>query len=315
MSTVLVTGSNGFVGNYLIHELLKGDDKKKIVGFDIHEKKDEKSRFQYFKCDISNKNEVQDLIFRIKPSMIYHFAAISMPQKAEQNPLLTYNVNFNGTLNILESSRLLNKKVRILITGSSECYGLINNIERVDENYICKPLTHYGVSKYMSEVLAVKYSNYSNLDVMCTRSFNHTGPGQMEGFVVPDFAKQAALIALGKKDPEITVGKLDVVRDFLDVRDVIKAYRLIMFNGKSGEVYNVCSGEGISISKILETLLKLTGRNDITIRKQSLKIRKIENQSIVGDNTRLKSLGWERITPIQETLTRIFNYWKTELKD
>lgn len=315
MNRVLITGCNGFVARYLIKELKDSNKHFILYGCDKDRNVNDGLEIEYYKCNISKKEDVNKIIRSTEPDFIYHLAAVSNPIKAEQDPLLTYEVNLFGTLNILEYSRLLNKQVKILIIGSSECYGQITSRDRVHENHSCSPVNHYGISKYLSEKIALKYNNYENLDIFCTRSFNHSGPGQREGFVLIDFTKQIADIELGRKEPKLFVGNLEVVRDFLDVRDVVRAYVTIMYKGTYGGVYNVCSGEGVFLSNILNYLIGLIGRKDVKILKSKQKIRSIDNPYVVGDNSKLKSLGWDKKWKIEDTLKDVYKYWRKKLQN
>ena len=312
MSRILVTGNNGFVGRHLI-DLLQKDDDVTIYGLDIEQGDKANPGFIYSQCDLSKPKEVLQCVEAIDPDFIFHLAAISNPGIARKNPTVTYQVNVMGTVNLLEAAKFQVGKIGMLVIGTSECYGIFNTMEKVGEDHPCRPQGHYGLSKETAEKIALLYNDYGNLEVLCTRSFNHTGPGQRTGFVVPDFTKQVAEIYLGKREKHISVGNLDVVRDFLDVRDVVAAYRTIMNRGESGSVYNVCSGEGVSIAHILDVLIETAGIKGVQIRQKSDKKRKRDDPYKVGDNTRLLSLGWQRIYTLRDTIRDTFRYWVNAL--
>lgn len=311
MTTVLVTGCNGFVGTHLINELKNSTEKIKIIGCDISQSPSTGLDIEYYQCNISNKSEVESLLLNARADCVYHLAAVSNTSVAEQEPFLTYNTNFMGTLNLLHCAASQDRIIKILIIGSSECYGIVDQSGPINENYPCRPITHYGLSKLFSEKIAKKYNHdYKNLSVIITRSFNHSGPGQAMGFVIPDFARQFAEISLGIRTPVVEVGNIDIIRDFLDVRDVVNAYITLMSKGESGEVYNICSGKGVSLKYILEYYKKYSGVNDLKVKTTGKKKRKIDNPIVVGNNEKLKKLSWNTRYSIEDTLKDVFEYWK-----
>jgi GDP-4-dehydro-6-deoxy-D-mannose reductase len=309
MPGILVTGSCGFVGRHLVHAIREKHKDAEVYGASD---KDESGCEEnaHFVCDINDETEVFRILQRITPDRIFHLAAISSPSIAESSPLLTYRVNFMGSVHVLEAARSLGKKVKILLVGTSECYRFTGKEKKVAETIPGKPKNHYGISKYVAEQVAIKYAQYPGLEVVCTRSFNHSGPGQQPGFVIPDFAKQVALAALGRGD-EIHVGNLDVVRDFLDVRDVVEAYLLLMEKGANGEIYNVCSGRGVLLSDMLDMLIKTAAVQHVKVRQPGSKKRKGEIHYKVGDNTKLCGLGWAPKFTIEDMLKDTYTYWKT----
>jgi len=318
LTKILVTGSNGFVARHLIEEILKSAQRIVVYGCSNHKQPNGQHDIEYYECDIADKRSVQNVIADVQPDQVFHLAAISNPREAEKHPHSAYSVNCIGILNLLESLKTLTKNVKILIVGSSECYGIsltrISPPNGINENHPCEPLNHYGMSKFFAEKIALKYCTFRNLDIFCTRSFNHSGPGQGEGFVIPDFCKQIARIAVGVQDPTVNVGNLNVIRDFLDVRDVVSAYLKIMSTGKKSEIYNVCSGEGITLSKVLEELIAVSSLKHIAVQTDKSIRRKTDITCIVGDNTKLKKLGWKRIYSLYDMLQRSYLYWLCKIK-
>ena len=176
------------------------------------------------------------------------------------------------------------------------------------------PENPYAVSKAAMDFTASMYHRAYGLNVMVTRSFNHIGPGQIEGFVCSDFARQIALIEAGKQDPVIMVGNLDSSRDFLDVRDVAKAYWHIMNRGRPGEAYNVCSGKPVKVSTLLEMLISLSTRENIEIKLDKDKFRPIDIPTIFGDNSRLMTVtGWQPEYSLEDSLSDSLDWWRNKI--
>jgi len=314
LTKILITGSSGFVAQHLINEILKSAQNTVIYGCSNHKYPNQHHGIKYYECDVSDIKVVQKVIIEIQPDQVFHLAAVSNPREAELNPLSAYSVNLIGAVNVLESLRLLSKNVKILIVGSSECYGeslkQISPPDKISEEYPCHPLNHYGISKSFAEKVALKYCSFNNLEIICTRSFNHSGAGQTEGFVIPDFCKKIARVAAGIEKPTITVGDLNVVRDFLDVRDVVRAYMVLMSSGKKGSVYNVCSGEGVTLTRVLDELICISGIQNVDIKTDRKLFRENDIPYIVGDNSKLKKLGWERVYSLHDMLLWSYSYWR-----
>ena len=242
---ILITGLSGFAGKHLI-EYLSLEGNHEFFGVDLQKcSKDLNigdSRLVEEKADLTDREEVDSLIKKIKPDQIYHLAAQSSVKLSWKDPVGTFKTNvFSGT-NLLESIRALGPDTKMLIVCTAEVYGEISDGNAITESDRIYPENPYAVSKAAMDFTAAMYHKAYGLNIMVTRSFNHIGPGQSEGFVCSDFARQVALIEAGKQDPVISVGNLDSSRDFLDVRDVAKAYWHIMNRGRPGEAYNVCSG-------------------------------------------------------------------------
>jgi GDP-4-dehydro-6-deoxy-D-mannose reductase len=226
----------------------------------------------------------------------------------------TFKTNVFSGINLLESLRTLSQETSMLAVCTAEIYGEITEGEAIKESYRIYPENPYAVSKAAIDFLASIYQKAYGLKVMITRSFNHIGPGQSEGFVCSDFARQVALIETGKQDPVIMVGNLDSSRDFLDVRDVAKAYWHIMNKGKPGQAYNVCSGNPVKISSLLEMLIALSTREDIEIKLDKDKFRPIDIPTVFGDNTRLVTeTGWQPQYTLEDSLGDILDWWREKI--
>ncbi len=310
---VVITGANGFVGPHLAKLLKeKGADVTGFVFGSLHKKSE---FFVSCEVDITNYYETEKAILTIQPDQIYHLAAQSSVHKSWEAPLLTYQVNVLGTLNLLEAAKKLNKEVKVLIVGSAEEYGMLAK-EKVltEEDPLC-PQNPYALTKALVEYLVEdKYFTESNLKIIRTRSFLHIGPGQATGFVTSDFASQIANVEKGKQEPILKVGNLEAKRDFLDVRDVVRAYSLLLEKGKAGEVYQVTRGKNFSVQEILEKLLSLAAK-EIKIEQDPAKIRRVDLPRLLGSNEKIKKeTGWQPEIPIEQTLNDVLEYWRNNEK-
>lgn len=313
MKKILITGIHGFVGKYLLNEILKQEKDSLIYGtyhFD-HEFIDN-TEYKLYKCNIQVKEEVETLIKNINPDEIYHLAALSSVSGSFDNIINTMLTNCMGTAFILEAIKKYSNNSKILIIGSSNEYGK-SDIVPIKETNPKFPPNPYALSKLTAGYLGWQYFTHHNIKAIMTRSFNHTGPGQALGFVIPDFCNQISLIEKGLQEPIINVGNIDVSRDFLDVRDVVSAYVYLMKNGEFGNFYNVCSGNSYNIRKILEYLIALSDK-DIKINILSKKQRKTDINELYGDNNKLKSLGWNISHNFFETLEENLNFWREKVK-
>ncbi|WP_157950240.1 GDP-mannose 4,6-dehydratase [Vallitalea okinawensis] len=312
----LVTGASGFVGKYLLEHLL--ENELHIVATKLKENsvvlKD--PNITWIDLNILDEIDVMQKIRLHKPDYIFHLAGQSSVKLSWDNIGNTLNTNIIGSLNILESVRVTGLQCRVILIGSSEEYGIypVNRMP-LKEDYNTNPRSPYAISKMTQELLGKLYFNSFNINNVMVRAFNHIGPGQDTRFVVADFSKQIIEIEKGLKAPTITVGNIDVERDFTDVRDVVRAYYSLSKCGKGGEIYNVCSGIPIKISEILKQLISLsTYKGIIEISIDSNKYRKNDMMKLYGSNEKLnKATGWERkYSNIKESLNDILNYWRKE---
>ncbi len=323
---VLVTGASGFVGKYLIRELL--DSGHMVMACDAREPRDtdfrEVSSFpgkvSFERCDLRQMESVSELIRSSRPDSIVHLAAQSSAAISIEKPRETLETNILCALNLLEAVRNIERpaahggraftRVRILSIGSAEEYGAKSPNEMpLKENASIEPLSPYAISKATQTMMALRYASLYGMDVIATRSFPHTGPGQSRRFVLPAFASQCAEIAAGMKADGVKVGRLDVVRDYMDVRDTVRAYRLILERGKSGSVYNVCSGEGLSLKRALDFFIRSAG-TEVTVEEDSSLLRPVDIPILVGDAGKLRAeVGFERLLSIERMLGDLFSHW------
>jgi GDP-4-dehydro-6-deoxy-D-mannose reductase len=304
----LITGADGFVGRHLSQLLLeKGHAVTGTFFKDLP--KTAPSELSWQRCDIRDANEVADIIRTVEPEQIFHLAAYSSPAQSFHHAREVHETNFGGTFNLLEAVRVHSPKSRVLVVGSSQCYGRVKESELpVTEDHPFNPESPYAVSKAAADLLAYQYFCSNSLHIIRARPSNHTGPGQSADYVCSDFAKQAAEIELGLRKPEISVGNLDVERDFSDVRDVAKAYDLMLEIGKSGEAYNVGSGTFVSLRAVIDAVTSLSSRK-ITITVRESRKRSGEASRFFVSNQKIVELGWNLHHPLRETLAALFRYW------
>ncbi|AMD95118.1 GDP-mannose 4,6-dehydratase [Leptotrichia sp. oral taxon 847] len=304
----LITGVDGFVGKYLSEYLLK--QKYEVYGTTISEKyKNEKIKI--YKMNLLDEKEVNKVIKMIKPDKIFHLAGQSAVGLSWEKPVLTVNINVNGTLNLLEAVRNYSKDSKILIVGSSDQYGPIKPEEcPIKESKIQNPQSPYGVSKKAQEEMCKLYVNAYHTNIIMVRAFNHIGAGQSTNFVVADFASKIAQIEKGS-EPVLKVGNLETFRDFTDVRDIVRGYSLLLEKGKIGEIYNIGSGKEVKVSEILKKLISMS-KKEIKIEIDPNKFRPVDVPLVVCDNSKIKKdTGWETEFLIDDTLEEVLEYWRS----
>lgn len=305
MNKVLIFGVGGFVGSYLATEFKNhGYD---VYGGDRMFVNAMPNVDGTFVCDINNTDDVKSIIALIKPTHIVNLAAVSNVGLSWKIPRTTVDVNVCGSLNILESVRDLDMDIKVLLVGSSEQYE--NTSGAINEETKLQARTPYGISKLMVEYFAAMYRERYGMKVYHVRSFNHTGIGQADSFVIPSWCKQAADISCSNAPGVMRVGNLGVSRDFSNVKDVVRAYRMIIESEKYDEVYNVGSGKAIPLKDILEYIIGLS-KQPITIETDPKLVREGENPVMCCDHSKITNdLGWEPEYDIYETAKEIFDYY------
>ena len=303
--TSLITGASGFVAKHL-YELLITNNEEVIRTSLEHEKLDD----SFVTLDVCNYDNCYEVINNYNVDVIYHLAGIAAPKVCENNFQLAINVNVGGVYDILKASEDSNKKVRVIIISSSECYGKIDSsLMPIKEDTPCVPASNYGVSKLMAEEVALKFMRYSKnpyLECVIARPFNHIGPKQNLGFVVPDFCTQIAKIEKGLIEPTISVGNLEAQRDFTDVRDIVKAYYALSKKGKG--IYNLCSGEPHKIKEILDIILNFSSK-EIQVKEDHNRMRASDVPLFIGDASKAKNeLQWERKISFKQSLRDAYDY-------
>lgn len=307
--TVIITGGNGFVGRHLIQELQKNGFASRIIVFDTNIDGLAQG-VKGYKIDITDVVSATDVIASSQPAWVVHLAAIANVKFASDNPELTRTVNVFGTKQLLDTVLAVSPDTRFLIVSSADIYGHVGK-RPLSEMPLADvhPTNPYGQSKYeMEHMIEEKYREHC----IRVRPFPHIGPGQKRGFVTADFASQIAAIEAGKQGPVISVGNLTVQRDFTDVRDVVRAYRLLMEQGTLGEVYHVASGVARSIQNVLNALLEMSTVR-ITVQQDPVRMRLADNPILIGDSTKLyEATSWAPVIPFEQSLHDILNDWRKE---
>jgi len=305
---ILITGANGFVGKHLA-ELAA--EKKAVVFGTVTGKEQGKGLFEPINCDITKATEAENAVKKSNPEIVFHLAAQSSAEISWQKPLETFSINVLGTMNVLEAIRQEAPQAKIVFASSSECYGRIAEKQLpVKEHTPLKPVSPYALTKKIGEELLFFYNETHGIDYSIARFFNICGPGQREIFVISDWAKQLAGIEAKKGNLELLVGRLDVWRDFLDVRDAVRALWRIAEADSSQKVFNVCSGKPVQLKSVLEKLLSLSGQK-ISFSVDEKKIRKTDTRKSFGSNSMLrKTTGWKQEINIEQSLKDVFEHWK-----
>ena len=317
---ILITGAAGFVGAYAIRQFAE-------KGYAVHAAvlpqeqlaSDLQALCTVHHFDLLDADDVSALLQTVQPDRILHLAAQSSVAISWKQPQLTADLNIKGTVNLLEAARKLLHMPRILLIGSAEEYGRLSEnadgLQLVNETMPLRPVNIYAATKAAAEQLAAVYDTAYDLPVICVRAFNHFGPGQREIFVVSDFCRQAAEIECGLREPVIRTGNLDAKRDFTDVRDIVRAYVLLLESGRAGEIYNVGSGKAVAISDILSQILSsctVAVRHEIAPEK----LRPAETSYLAADTGKLRcDTGWMPEIPTAQTISDTLAYWRQELKE
>jgi GDP-4-dehydro-6-deoxy-D-mannose reductase len=309
MNKVLITGGTGFVGSHLLRYLTARGSEVAVLASSGCE--NALPNVRCYKADIRDADAVHAAIHEFKPMFICHLAAISSVGTSWKSPRLTYEVNVFGTLNVIEAAADLSSPPRILSVSTAQVYA--PNLATLSETSPLAPDNPYAASKAMAELLRVQYRRGAAGGVIVARSFNHAGPGQSTDFVLSSIAKQFAETQLGLREPKLSLGNLHVKRDFTDVRDVVRAYALLLEKTEVEDVYNVCSGRSRSIGEIVKMFEFLSGVN-VTVESHSSKQRLGESDQVCGDPAKIRdATGWEPQIPFSTTLQDLLAYWRDVL--
>jgi GDP-4-dehydro-6-deoxy-D-mannose reductase len=317
---ILITGANGFVASHFLDYLENQKIASDVLGIDIVDQTTSLPfkyiDFRYVKQNMLDLEKIDDIACNFQPDYVLHLASYSSVAYSWEYPVESFKNNMNIFLNLVETIRKHGLKTRILAVGSSEQYGNINATDLpLRETSKLDPLSPYAVARVSQEMLSKIYFSAYGQDIVMTRSFNHIGPGQSDRFVISSFIKQI-VEKVKKGQPEITLktGDITIVRDFLDVRDVVKSYWLLLEKGQSGEIYNVCSGVPHSLHQIIDIIADLLNVNIVCDVDSSL-IRPNDNKVIVGSYEKLQtSTGWTPTYELKNSLADIVRYWENKLK-
>jgi GDP-4-dehydro-6-deoxy-D-mannose reductase len=303
----LVTGVSGFVGGHLCEHLVAEGDQ--VVGVSASgafpadlDHIGRVVRIERLDLVEAGEDELSDFLRRKQPEVIYHLAAQSNPQQSVSDPRGTWALNLGGTLNLLEAVKASGQKPRIILVSSGTCYGdPAPEFIPVREDCPVRPNNPYAASKAAADLLGIQHHLAHGTDVVIVRPFNHAGPRQSPRYVLAGLAAQVAEVEAGKKEC-VEVGNLEVIRDFIDVRDVVRGYRMLSTRGRAGEIYNLGSGRGTKIAGALEHLRSLAAR-PVAVRVDPARVRPVDLPLLVADSTKLReATGWEPAFTIEQTL-------------
>jgi GDP-4-dehydro-6-deoxy-D-mannose reductase len=293
---VFVTGGDGFVGKHLAAAFTTAGHTVTPVG----------GPQVSGGVDIENVSQIAEALRDALPDAIIHLAAVSSVSRSHQHPRESMAVNAVGTTALLEAMRLVCPEARLLVVSSGEVYGRSASYGPLPEDAALEPLSPYAASKVAAESVAFQYHRSYGTHVVCARSFSHLGAGQAPTFAIPSFASQIAAIRQGRASSTLLTGDMTPIRDFLHVADVVDAYGVLLEKGIPGTAYNVASGMGRSLQSLLDKLLELSGVQ-ARIEVDPARLRPVEIPVLVGDASRLRSLGWEASRTVEQALRDVLD--------
>ncbi len=314
MPRALITGASGFVGSHLAERLARSGQWE-VIGLSARPSPPSPFVLQHLVCDLLNAELVKRTIAHWHPDVIVHLAAVSYVPRSFQDPVGTIANNVIGQVNLLEAARALEPPPLVIVVSSSDAYGLVYEHELpVRETQPFRPLSPYGVSKATQDLLGLQYALAYGLPVVRVRPFTHIGPGQSERFAISGFARQIAEAELGLAPPVLLVGDLEVERDILDVRDVVRAYELLADPRFAGDVFNIASGRSWRLADIVQRLLEYA-RVPLRVKQDPGRLRPADVRVLYGDATALRqATGWRPEIPLEQTLADTLDYWRKVLR-
>lgn len=317
----LITGITGFAGSHLAEFILSERPETEVFGTYRWRSRMENidqldGKIRLLEADLRDYSSVHRVVERCRPDVIFHLAAQSFVPSSWNAPNETLITNIASQTNLFEAILSLRLDPVVQIACSSEEYGLVLPDEvPITEGNPLRPLSPYAVSKVGQDMLAYQYFQSYGLKTVRTRGFNHTGPRRGDVFVTSNFAKQIASIEAGIQRPVIRVGNLEAVRDFTDVRDMVRAYWLAVENGRPGEVYNIATGRGISIRDLLDKLLALSPA-EVRVEVDPERLRPSDVEILVGDSSKFRGdTGWKPEIPLEKTLHDLLEFWRRRVGD
>lgn len=314
----LITGGAGFAGSHLTEYLLAVGYEVTVLALaqeDTAHLNTLTRPVHIERVDLRNAVELKAILEGLRPDQVYHLAALTSPTESFRDPTETYAVNFDGTLHLLEACRELAGACRVLVVSSSEVYGHVEEgALPLREETPLRPANPYAGSKAAAEMLAYQFFRSYGLQLVRVRPFNHTGPRQSPAFVCSDFARQVAEITLGLRRPLMTVGNIEVRRDFSDVRDIVMGYNLLLEKGTPGEVYQLGSGCAVPVEQVLRILLGFCPQR-IEVRTDPSRRRASDAPALWGETSKAeRAVGWSRQYSLEATLRDLMDYWIMKLK-
>jgi GDP-4-dehydro-6-deoxy-D-mannose reductase len=315
----LITGITGFAGSHLAEYLLAEHPDVEVFGtYRWRSRMDNiehlRSRVKLLETDLRDYTSMYNALERSRPDFVFHLAAQSFVPSSWTAPNETLTTNVAGQTNLFEAIRSLRLDPVVQIACSSEEYGLVLPDEvPIKETNPLRPLSPYAVSKVAQDYLGYQYFQSYGLKAIRTRGFNHTGPRRGHVFVTSNFCSQVAAIELGLQEPVIRVGNIEAIRDFTDVRDMVRAYWLAVNHGKPGEVYNIATGHGIRIRELLDNIIALANV-EVKIEVDPERLRPSDVEILIGDSSKFRAdTGWEPRIPFEQTVQDLLDYWRKTL--
>lgn len=312
---VFVTGISGFAGSFLAREMLeKGYDVSgtSLPGENLDRIKNLIDNLRLYPLDLKNPRKLKSILKKEKPDYIVHLAAQSSVGRSFKYPQETYDINFFGTFHLIESALAGCALHKFVLVSSADVCGVVKKKDMpLSPDHPPKPVSPYGLSKAACEMLAWQYYKKQDFPAVVIRAFNHSGPGQERGFVIPDFCSQIATLEKKRGPKKMRVGNLSARRDISDVRDIVVGYRLALERGKPGKTYNLCSGRSYRIETLLEKLLRFASA-DIHVETDPKLSRPSEVPVLTGDISKTeKQLGYKLNYQIDDTLKDCLNYYRS----
>lgn len=306
---IVVTGATGFIGSYLVNVLTEGNDSVYTVSRSENEKlRQLRTKSKLFNCDFGNHDSIKKMFSELQPDIVYHLAAQSNIPLSWKDPTTTFNVNINGTLNLLEAARNSKIDSKIHLVCSSSQYGSVDRSDiPIHEDVKFRPSSPYAVSKVTQDMLGFSYWKSYGMKITRSRPFAIIGPGKI-GDALSDWSRNISEIERGTKK-ELVTGNLDATRDFLDVRDCVSALITIVNKGQSGDVYNICSGVGIQLETIIK-ILKSFSKVQFNRVADPKRMRPSDDPILVGSNEKLKKLDWKDEISIEKTVQDTLDYYR-----
>ena len=313
---VLITGITGMIGTHLAEYLQKQGHE--VAGISratssLRMAAHRQLPYQHFAGDILDVNFLEKTITKFQPDWVFHLAAQAYNGQSYEAENTTYALNITGAWNVYNAVLKCAPKARVIPACSSAAYGAALTDEPVNEESPLKPMTPYGVTKAAMEMMGRQFFLNYHLEVILPRLFIHVGPNHPPLTAIQNFGRQLAAIKLGQQEAVIHVGNLSTSRDFIDVRDGVRALALLAEKGVPGEVYNICVGYAWKIEDMLKLLLKISGLS-VKVEQDPALLRPSDEKTLLGDNRKLKALGWAPEIPFETTLRDIYNNWLERLQ-
>jgi GDP-4-dehydro-6-deoxy-D-mannose reductase len=303
-----VTGAAGFVGGHLARAL--AGRGATVIGLGPESAAPGLPLERWITADVCEAAQLEAAIAAAKPEAIVNLAGQSSAARSFEDPSGTFRVNVIGAWSVLEAARRAAPKARVLLIGSGECYGPQPEGSRVAEDAPFRPVSPYALSKATADAMAQVFFETHGLDLVRTRSFGHSGPGQAPRFVLPSFAQQIVAIEKGGVPPVLHTGNLEVTRDLSDVRDIVEGYIALLVRGTRGAAYNLCRGEGTPLTFVLEHLRSLA-RLPVRVEVDPARLRPADVPWLVGDpSLAARECGWSVKIPLEDTLRDVLDDWR-----